>query len=127
MTDWKWGALHRTSPKHPLSHLFPGLEDFLNPPSVPMGGDGDTPLAGGYSPGRPFAVTLLSVVRYVFDLSDWDNSCWAVPLGVSGHPASPHYADQSAIWGALELVPMRYTWDRIKEEATAHQTLEPEM
>ena len=127
MAAWQWGTLHRTSPKHPLSLLFPGLEDLLNPPSVPMGGDGDTPLAAGYSPGLPFAVTLLSVVRYVFDLSDWDNSCWAVPLGVSGHPASPHYADQSAIWGALELVPMRYTWDRVKEEAVSHQTLEPEM
>ena len=67
MATWQWGAVHRTSPKHPLSPLFPELEDLLNPPSVPMGGDGDTPLAGGYSPGRPFDVTLLSVVRYVFD------------------------------------------------------------
>jgi len=126
MAGWQWGAVHRTSPKHPLSSLFPELEDLLNPPSVPMGGDGDTPLAAGYSPGCPFGVTLLSVVRYVFDISDWDNSCWAVPLGVSGHPASPHYADQAVIWGALELVPMRYRWDRVKVEASSHQTIEPE-
>lgn len=126
MATWQWGAVHRTSPKHPLSHLFPELEDLLNPPSVPMGGDGDTPLAAGYSPGRPFDVTLLSVVRYVFDTSDWDKSCWAVPLGVSGHPASPHFADQAVIWGALELIPMRYRWDRVKAEAASHQTIKPE-
>jgi penicillin amidase len=125
LAAWKWGTVHRTSPQHPISRLFPGVAGLLNPPSVAMGGDGDTPLASGYSPGRPFAVTLLSVVRYIFDLSDWDNSCWAVPLGVSGHPGSPHYADQAPIWAAVELVPMIYTWERIKAEAEAHQTLEP--
>jgi len=125
MAAWKWGAVHRTSPKHPISRMFPGLETFLNPPPISMGGDGDTPYAAGYSPGRPFDVTLLSVVRYIFDTSDWDNSCWAVPLGASGHPGSPHYADQACVWGNLELVPMRYTWGRVKVEAAAYQTLEP--
>jgi len=125
METWKWNTIHRTSPKHPISHLFPGLENFLNPPPVSMGGDGDTPYAAGYSPGRPFDITLLSVVRYIFDISDWDNSGWAVPLGVSGHPGSRHYADQASIWGNLELIPMRYTWDRVKAEAAVHQILEP--
>ena len=125
LAAWKWGSVHRTSPQHPISRLFPGQESFLNPPSMPMGGDGDTPLASGYSPGRPFGVTLLSIVRYVFDLSDWDNSCWAVPHGVSGHPGSPHYADQAPIWAAVDLVPMRYTWERIKAEAESQQKLEP--
>ena len=122
---WKWGVVHQTLPKHPISHLFPGSEKLLNPDPIPMGGDGDTPYAAGYSPGRPFNVTLLSVVRYIFDTSDWDNSGWAVPLGVSGHPGSRHYADQSPIWGNLELVPMRYTWERVKAEAEGRQVLEP--
>lgn len=125
MEAWKWGTIHRTSPKHPISHLFPGVENYLNPPPVSMGGDGDTPCASGYSPGRPFDVTLLSVVRYIFDTSDWDNSGWAVPLGVSGHPGSQHYSDQVPIWGNLELIPMRYTWDRVKSEAAVCQILEP--
>ena len=125
MAAWKWGAVHRTSPKHPISHLFPGLENFLNPSPISMGGDGDTPYAAGYSPGRPFDVTLLSVVRYIFDTSDWENSCWVVPLGASGHPGSPHYSDQASIWGRLDLVPMRYSWDRVKTEAESHQTLGP--
>jgi penicillin amidase len=122
---WKWSTIHRTSPKHPISHLFPAVENYLNPPPISMGGDGDTPYAAGYSPGRPFNVTLLSVVRYIFDTSEWDNSGWAVPLGVSGHPGSRHYADQAPIWGNLELIPMRYTWGRVKAEATVHQILKP--
>ena len=125
MAVWKWGSVHQTSPRHPIAHLFPGLEPLLNPPPISMGGDGDTPYAAGYSPGRPFNVTLLSVVRYIFDTSDWDNSSWAVPLGVSGHPGSPHYADQAPVWAAVELVPMTYTWNRVKAEAAIHQTLEP--
>jgi penicillin amidase len=124
MAVWKWGSVHQTSPRHPIAHLFPGLEPLLNPPPISMGGDGDTPYAAGYSPGRPFNVTLLSVVRYIFDTSDWDNSSWAVPLGVSGHPGSPHYADQAPVWAAVELVPMTYTWNRVKAEAAIHQTLE---
>ncbi len=126
MTGWSWGAVHRTRPKHPFSDLFPELKQMLDPPSFGMGGDGDTPLAAGYAPASPFAVTLLSVARYVYDTADWDNSGWAVPLGVSGHPASPHYADQAAVWGRVDLVPMRYTWDRIRAEAETHQVLKPE-
>jgi penicillin amidase len=125
MDAWRWGAVHQTSPQHPISRLFPGFETLLNPSSLSMGGDGDTPYAAGYSPGRPFNVTLLSVVRYIFDVSDWDNSGWAVPLGVSGHPGSPHYADQAPIWGNLDLIPMRYTWGRVKAEAAVYQVLEP--
>jgi penicillin amidase len=121
---WQWGRVHFTRPKHTLSASFPELAPLLDPPSVPMGGDGDTPQAGSYSPAEPFVMTGMSVARYVFDAADWDNSRWIVPLGVSGHPASPHYADQSPIWGELKLVPMLYDWARIKAGAESRQRLE---
>jgi len=89
-----------------------------------MHGDADTPLQGGYSPGNPFAVTLLSVVRYVFDTSDWDKSRWVMPLGVSGHPGSPHYADQAYHWSDGELVPMFYNWEKVKSTAESYQKIE---
>jgi penicillin amidase len=127
MEAWRWATVHRTCPKHPLSERFPEFAAHLNPPSMGMGGDGDTPLAAGFSPGKPFGVTLLSVLRYVYDTADWDNSGWAVPLGVSGHPASPHYADQSDAWGSTTLVPMLYSWGRIIEEAETHQVLSPQV
>jgi penicillin amidase len=125
MKNWQWGRVHRTQPKHPLSDVYPDRATLLDPAGVAMGGDGDTPQAAAYSPGNPFGVTLLSVVRYVFDLSDWGNSGWVVPLGVSGHPGSPHYADQTPIWGNVDLIPMLYDWGNVKKNSESHQTIEP--
>ena len=124
--SWQWGKVHHTRPRHTLSDAFPELTAALDPPSVPMGGDGDTPQAGGYTPKEPFVMTGMSVARYVFDLADWGNSAWITPLGASGHPGSPHYADQAPIWGEVRLLPMLYDWDRIADAAESHQTLTPE-
>ena len=98
---------------------------MLNPPSLSVGGDRDTPQSGGYSTHGPFTVTGTAVGRLVFDTSDWNNSAWIVPLGASGHPGSPHYADQAPIWGELKLIPMLYDWDRIAENAVSRQELRP--
>ena len=122
---WRWARLHRTQPRHPLSVSHPELADLLDPPPVPMGGDGDTVQQAGFISGAGYAVTGLSVARYVFDLGEWDRSAWIVPLGASGHPGSPHYADQAAAWAETRLLPMRYDWTRIRREAETHQTLDP--
>ena len=92
-----------------------------------FGGDSDTPQAAGYAglEGTGFALTGTAVARYCFDTSDWDNSGWVVPLGSSGHPGSPHYADQVEAWREVRLVPMRYDWDRIAREAETVQKLSP--
>ena len=124
--SWTWGSVHFTRPRHTLSSSFPGAAELLDPPSVPMGGDGDTPQAATYPLSEPFAITAASVARYVFDTADWDNSAWIVPLGASGHPGSSHYADQASDWGDVRLVPMLYNWDRIAAGAESHQELTPE-
>ncbi len=126
MDSWRWGTIHRTLPQHTLSPSFPELSSLLDPPSVPMGGDGDTPQAGSYSPDNPFVMAGMAVARYVFDTADWGNSRWIVPLGASGHPGSPHYADQSSTWGELQLIPMLYDWELIKANAESRQTLSPD-
>ncbi len=125
LEQWRWGRLHRARPRHTLSAAFPEMADLLDPPPIPMSGDGDTPLAGSYSPADPATVGGLSVVRYVFDLADWDNSRWAVPLGASGHPGSPHYHDQSELWRRIDLAPMEYGWAGIIARSRTQQTLEP--
>lgn len=125
MDGWEWGKLHRTSPIHPLTLAHPELGELLNPPSVSIGGDGDTPQAAWISPGFSYNVYLTSVGRYVFDLADWDNSRWIVPLGSSGHPGSPHYSDQAQIWADIQLIPMSYSWEKIIAETETKQQLEP--
>ncbi len=126
MAQWQWGRLHRTRPQHPLSVVFPELADLLDPPSVPMHGDGDTPLAGSYGLEDDFIVSGLSVNRYIHDPSDWTKSIWIVPLGSSGHPGSPHYADQAEMWSNVEFIPQLWDWNQIASEAEAQQRLEPE-
>ena len=123
--SWTWGALHRTAPTHPLSASYPEHADTLNPPSYPMGGDGDTPQAASYSMGQPFHITSTSVARYVFDTADWSRSAWVVPLGSSGHPGSPHYADQAPLWAGVTMVPMLYDWEEVTRDAETTQTLNP--
>ncbi|MDP6495643.1 MAG: penicillin acylase family protein, partial [Dehalococcoidia bacterium] len=125
MDNWKWGKVHHTQPQHTLSPSFPHLAEILNPPSLPAGGDNDTPQVGAYARAKPFITRGVSVVRYVFDLDDWNNSAWIVPLGASGHPGSPHYADQATTWGEVQLIPMLYDWTRIIQEAESSQKLKP--
>src|SRR5262249_35369392 len=107
---WQWGRLHATRPRHPLSGAFPDQAVRLDPPSVPTGGDGETVQAASFIPAAGYAHAGTSVARYVFDLGDWERSGWIVPLGASGHPGSPHFADQAADWAEARLRPMRYGW-----------------
>ncbi|MDB5373693.1 MAG: penicillin amidase [Belnapia sp.] len=118
-----WGEVHRPRFSHPLSTLFP--KAGLDPPALPLGGDGDTVQAIGLLPSAGPAATYGALARYAFDVGDWDNSLWAVFHGVSGRPGSLHYADQNPLWSDCRMAPMRYSWDLIAQEATATQTLLP--
>jgi len=122
---WSWGAVHHTRPRHPLSRIFPQAAAMLDPPTVATHGDGDTPLAGAYSLADRFVATVMSVNRYIHDPSDWRNSRWIVPLGTSGHPGSPHYADQARLWADVETIPQLWEWDDIVAGAEVRQTLSP--
>ncbi|MCZ6535826.1 MAG: penicillin acylase family protein [Chloroflexi bacterium] len=125
LEDWVWGKVHQARPGHTLSSAFPHLADSLDPPPIPMSGDGDTPLAGSYSPAEFAKVGGLSVARYSFDLADWSSCLWVVPLGSSGHPGSPHYHDQSESWRQVQMVPMYYDWERIVNLRETEQKLTP--
>jgi penicillin G amidase len=125
LQTWQWARLHRTTPRHPLIAVVPDLAEWLNPPSVATGGDGDTVQAASISAGAGYTVGSTSVARFVFDVSDWSRSAWVVPLGASGHPGSPHYADQAAAWAAVQLYPMLYDWEQINAAAETQQRLEP--
>ncbi len=118
-----WGEWHKPRFTHPLSALFPAAADVLDPPALPIGGDGDTVWANGLvAPLGPRA-TYGALARYAFDVGAWENSRWSVFLGCSGHPASPHYASQHAGWAACAMTPMRYDWAAIGACAEAVQVL----
>lgn len=125
MESWRWGTIHHTKPKHPLSRVFPDCAELLDPPSLETHGDSDTPLAGGYGLGDKYVQVLMSVNRYIHDPSDWRLSRWIVPLGVSGHPGSSHYADQSTLWAEVQTTRQLWDWDEIEALATSNQVLTP--
>ncbi len=119
-----WGQTHQPRFQHPLSPSQPAASRF-DPPSFPLGGDGDTVMAIGLVPAAGPAATYGALCRYVFDVGDWENSRWAVFGGASGNPDSPHYADQTAAWSACDMVRMRYDWSGIAAAATARTMLQP--
>ncbi|MCZ6874192.1 MAG: penicillin acylase family protein [bacterium] len=125
MSDWTWDQVHYTRPRHPLSRVFPELAALLDPPSVPAGGDGDTPQQGGYSITDRFVLTSMSVNRYIHDPADWRRSRWIVPLGASGHPGSSHYADQAERWSDVQTIPQLWEWDDVTAAAETQQQLKP--
>jgi penicillin amidase len=98
--EWRWGDVHTAARAHPLRGEFP---------PTPMGGDSDTIQAAGFGwvPGTPFTATSLSVYRQVVDLADPASASWAIPGGASGDPASPHFADQLALWAEHRRIPMK--------------------
>lgn len=140
MSSWRWGQLHRTDPRHPLSARLVQAAHLLDPPglavhgggdtplagSYPMNGGGDTPLSGGVTASGDFIATGMSVNRYIHDPSDWSNSLWIVPLGASGHPGSPHYTDQAEMWANVDYIPQLWDWERIAAEAETTQELQPQ-
>ena len=125
ISGWGWGVLHRTGHVHTLSGVMPEHADLLNPPTIAVDGDADTPQQGAFAPGKPFTLYSTSVARYVYDLADWNNSHWIVPLGASGHPGSEHYADQLERWANVGLYPMLYDWKLIHADAETTQALRP--
>ncbi len=125
VNGWRWNRVHRARPQHPLSMAMPELGALLDPPEIPTGGDGDTPWAGSYAPGDLATVGGLSVFRYAYDPANWERSLWAVPLGASGHPGSPNFADQSEMWSHVRMAPMVYDWERVEAAAKTAQRLRP--
>ncbi len=95
-----WGEAHRPRLAHPLSAMFPDVAALLDPAAQAIGGDGDTVFANGLLPASGTRATYGALARYAFDIGAWENSRWTVFHGASGHPGSPHYADQHAAWAA---------------------------
>jgi penicillin amidase len=114
-----WGELHAARVRHPLGR------PELDPPQVRYGGDMDTVQASPYLPADGLATIGGSVVRYAFDVADWDRSGWALPLGADGEAGRPHFSDQQESWRSGRLLPAPYSRPAVEAAAAQRMSLLP--
>jgi penicillin amidase len=97
-----WGEVNRANIAHPLAQGLPWLGRWLNFP--------DDPLAGCPECVRMARPNYGASMRLVAVAGHPDAGLLQMPGGQSGHPLSPHYADQHPYWVAgkpLSLAPGR--------------------
>lgn len=100
MDDWHWGRLHTLVQKHFLSGRG-DLGTLLDRSGLPV--DGDSTTVNASIPDGEHRAWLGAGYRMVADLADPRAGLWWVEIGgASGHPGSPHYDDQLAMWAAGE-------------------------
>ena len=101
ISTWSWGRMHVLAQPHFLSKRG-DLGQLLDLTGKPCGGDNVTVCSG--SADGNYASALGAGYRMVADMADPDAGLWATEVaGTSGHPGSPHYADQIDSWALGEL------------------------
>lgn len=122
ITQWTWGRLHRLDLKHVLSARG-SLGELLNHGGAGVRGDATTVCNTGRGPD--FEAATGAGYRMICDLGESPAGLWAVDCqSQSGHPGSPHYADQFGQWlnGQYHFIPL----DRVAaNEDTTTLRLEP--
>ncbi|MFZ0634112.1 MAG: penicillin acylase family protein [Candidatus Acidiferrales bacterium] len=106
-----WGRMHRLEIYHPLG-MSGLLKRILSIGPLPQSGTLDTVRATGYRHGP--------AMRFVADLSDFDQSLMEIPVGESGQYASPYYRDQFPEWFAGRGIPAPFTV-AAEERARVHR------
>ncbi len=110
---WRLDQRQRVKLRHELGKAVPQLAWLFNQPDQPWGGSPATVGRARYSYLEPFAVNTGATVRAVAELSAVPRVWSVIPGGQSGHPLSPHYADQYPAWLAGALHPIEARPDAV--------------
>jgi penicillin G amidase len=97
LEDRSWGEFNRAMVTHPLGAAVPFAGGWLNMPADPLPGDIYTPRAHSPRAGPS--------ERMVVSPGREEEGILHMPTGQSGHPLSPHYADQHHAWLTGEPLP----------------------
>ncbi|GAA1917417.1 penicillin acylase family protein [Nocardioides hwasunensis] len=120
---WEWGRLHRMNLHNATlgeSGIAP-IERLFNRDGWEVGGGSAIVDATSWTAVEGYEVTAAPSMRMVVSLADFDDSRWINLTGVSGHPASSHYSDQTELWVDGETLP--WAFSRAAVEAAAEDTL----
>lgn len=109
LARWDYRDLHTLTLEHPLSRA-PIIGGWFRRGPIPVPGSATTVAAfGGPWDGDRLPVRWGPSMRFVADLADPDCSLWVLPAGQSGHPADPHYDDQTEDYLAGRMHPVLWS------------------
>ena len=114
---WKWGELHTLNLRSATlgeSGIAP-VERLFNRTGWQVGGGASVVDASGWDPAEGYEVNWAPSMRMVVSLADWDASRWINLTGVSGHPASAHYSDQTRLWAEGQSLPWVFSREQVGE------------
>ncbi len=120
---WTWGHIHRMNLHNATlgeSGVAP-IERLFNRDGWEVGGGSSIVDATSWNAVDGYEVTAAPSMRMVVSLADWDDSRWINLTGVSGHPASSHYSDQTELFVEGQTLP--WAFGRQAVEAAADDTL----
>ncbi len=125
--DWTWGDLHRLDLRtSTLGESGIGFVEWLvNREGYEVGGGNAVVDATAWDAAEGYEVDSSPSMRMVVDLGDLDASRWISMTGVSGHPASGHYVDQTDLWVEGDTLPWPFTQGAVDEAASDTLTLTP--
>jgi penicillin amidase len=124
---WDWGHLHQLDLEHQTlgtSGIAP-IEWLFNRGDWKVGGGGALVNATSWDASEGYVVTAAPSMRMVVSLADLDDSRWISLTGVSGHPFSSHYTDQTDLWVDGETLPWAFTREAVDAAAEDTLTLTP--
>jgi penicillin amidase len=122
--DWTWGDLHQLDLRTSTlgeSGIGP-VEWIENREDYEVGGSASAVEATSWNAAEGYEVTASPSMRMVVSLADLDESRWISMTGVSGHPGSSHYVDQTGIWVEGKTLPWPFSREAV--EAADEDTLD---
>jgi penicillin amidase len=125
--QWTWGHLHRMNLENQsLGQSDIGLVRWLfNRGGYEVGGGDSIVNATGWTAPNGYDVDWAPSMRMVVSMADLDDSRWVNLTGVSGHPFSSHYVDQTDLWVDGKTLPWYFSRKRVMDAGKDTLTLVP--
>jgi penicillin G amidase len=123
--NWAWDRVHSVTFPHALGRGGFALEWFFSRGPVPQPGDSWTVRKTSVNDREPYGVIDVPSYRQVLDVGNWDQSLVVNTTGQSGHPLSPHYFDQNALWSSGRYRTMPFSRSAVEKARASRLLLTP--